>query len=82
MRVGSAVDLVSVPGGRAPGDASVGSAPRGDLRLVRGEPARDAGAALEETVAAARRIRRQIEEQMARALDELLRMRAPRQGPG
>jgi NTP pyrophosphatase (non-canonical NTP hydrolase) len=50
------------------------------LRLVRTSPASDLQAALEETVEAARKVRRDIEERIARALADLLQPHAP--GPG
>ncbi len=77
------MELVLLEGGRA-GDPSVevGSRSSADLRLVREAPANDLQAAIEETVAAARRVRREIEERIAHALDDLLRTRAPEPGPG
>ena len=53
-----------------------GARGRADLRVVP-EPVSDLQAALEETVAAARKIRREIEERIASALDDLSRTRAP-----
>ncbi|ACG72241.1 conserved hypothetical protein [Anaeromyxobacter sp. K] len=41
------------------------------LRVIPGGPAGDLQAAIEETVQAARQMRREIEERIARALDEL-----------
>jgi hypothetical protein len=72
------VELVLLEGGRSADPA--GSTPsRGSLRLVRGRP-NDLQAALEETVAAARKVRHDIEERIARALDDLLPPRAPEPG--
>jgi hypothetical protein len=66
------VHLVVLRGGRADDD---GDAPRAlsrsDLRVIPGGPAGDLHAAIEETVLAARQMRREIEERIARALDEL-----------
>jgi len=76
------VELVLLEGGKALDDASAGSRPRGDLRLISGGSSDDAQAAIEETVAAAQRIRLEIEERITLALDELLCLRAPVQGPG
>ncbi len=45
--------------------------PREALRVIPGGPAGDLQAALEETVLAARQVRREIEERIARALEEL-----------
>ncbi len=70
------VELVVLEGGRSgPGDGVPAS--RGMLHLVRGGPASDLQAALEETVAAARKVRREIEERIAHALEDLQRARAP-----
>ena len=44
---------------------------RADLRVIPGGPDGDVQAAIEETVQAARRMRREIEERIARALEEL-----------
>ncbi|GAO03376.1 hypothetical protein [Anaeromyxobacter sp. PSR-1] len=44
---------------------------RDALRVIPGGPAGDLQAAIEETVQAARQMRREIEERIARALDEL-----------
>ncbi len=71
--------LVVLEGGRP--DGSEESPPsRGFLRLVRTGPSSDLQAALEETVAAARKVRRDIEERIARALEDLLHTRAPDPG--
>ncbi|HEX9242622.1 MAG TPA: hypothetical protein VF875_09305 [Anaeromyxobacter sp.] len=45
--------------------------PREALRVIPGGEAGDLQAAIEETVLAARQMRREIEERIARALDEL-----------
>jgi hypothetical protein len=45
--------------------------PREALRVIPGGEAGDLQAAIEETVRAARQMRREIEERIARALDEL-----------
>jgi hypothetical protein len=73
------VELVVLEGGRSGAD---GESPpsRALLRLVRAGPTSDLQAALEETVAAARQVRRDIEERIARALDDLARTRAPDPG--
>ncbi len=44
---------------------------RHDLRVIPGGPGGDIQAAIEETVQAARRMRREIEDRIARALEEL-----------
>jgi hypothetical protein len=65
--------LVVLPGGRTEGDEG-GSGPalsREALRVIPGGPAGDLQAAIEETVQAARQMRREIEERIARALEEL-----------
>jgi hypothetical protein len=74
------IELVLLEGGRA-ADPAGATPSRGSLRLVRGGPASDLQAALEETVAAARKVRRDIEERIARALEDLIRPRAPEPGP-
>jgi hypothetical protein len=64
--------LVLLRGGRRDGDAPVGGAlPREALRVIPGGPAGDLQAAIEETVQAARRMRAEIEERIAKALEEL-----------
>jgi hypothetical protein len=65
------VRLVVLRGGRANGDAVERAIGREDLRVIPGGPAGDVHAAIEETVLAARQMRREIEERIARALDEL-----------
>ncbi len=87
MEQAGTVELVLLDGGRS-GDADVSREAAGDppparpeLRLIEGGPASDLQAAIEETVAAARNVRREIEERIARALDDLLRTRAPDTGP-
>ncbi len=64
--------LVLLQGGRKEGDAAEAAAPlsRDSLRVIPGGPSGDVQAAIEETVLAARRMRREIEERIARALDE------------
>ncbi len=83
MERSSPVELVLLEGGRA-SDTAEGSAAttpaRGELRVVRGSPG-DLQAALEETVEAARNVRREIEARIAAALDDLLRARAPEPAP-
>jgi hypothetical protein len=73
------VELVLLEGGRS-AEPIGATHSRGSLRLVRTIPANDLQAALEETVEAARRVRRDIEERIARALVDLLQPHAP--GPG
>jgi hypothetical protein len=65
--------LVLLQGGRKEGDAVgvVERLPRDALRVIPGGPAGDLQAALEETVLAARQVRKEIEERIARALEEL-----------
>jgi hypothetical protein len=64
--------LVLLRGGRRDGDAPVGRPlPREALRVIPGGPAGDLQAAIEETVQAARRMRAEIEERIAKALEEL-----------
>ena len=66
------VHLVVLRGGRADDDGTCPRAlSRQDLRVIPGGPAGDLHAAIEETVLAARQMRREIEERIARALDEL-----------
>ncbi len=84
MEARRTVELVLLEGGRSaePDDDPAAAPPaRGSLRLVRPGPPSDLQAALEETVQAARKVRREIEERIARALDDLLRIRAPDPGP-
>ncbi len=76
------MELVVLEGGRSRDASGGGSRSSADLRVVRGAPANDLQAAIEETVAAARKVRREIEERIAHALDDLLRPRAPEPGPG
>ncbi len=65
--------LVLLPGGRQ--DTDEGASParlsRDARRVIPGGPAGDLQAAIEETVQAARRMRQEIEERIARALEEL-----------
>ncbi len=63
--------LVVLQGGRQASDASAGRLPREALRVIPGGPDGDLQAAIEETVQAARRMRQEIEERIARALEEL-----------
>jgi hypothetical protein len=64
--------LVLLRGGRDPGDDLQAPAlSRHDLRVIPGGPSGDIQAAIEETVQAARRMRREIEDRIARALEEL-----------
>ncbi len=67
------VHLVLLQGGRRPDDDEVGDRllRREDLRVIPGGPDGDIQAAIEETVLAARRMRQEIEERIARALEEL-----------
>jgi hypothetical protein len=60
-------------GGRIDGDGGPHRPrlPREALRVIPGGPEGDLQAAIEETVQAARQMRREIEERIARALDEL-----------
>jgi hypothetical protein len=76
---GRPVELVLLEGGRSYDEQDLPS--RGLLRVVR-TPSGDLQAALEETVAAARKVRREIEERIARALDDLMQTRSPESGPG
>lgn len=73
MDEGPRVRLVVLRGGRADeeGGAVERAITREDLRVIPGGPAGDVHAAIEETVLAARQMRREIEERIARALDEL-----------
>jgi hypothetical protein len=63
--------LVLLPGGLGADAASEGRLPREALRVIPGGPAGDLQAAIEETVQAARKMRQEIEERIARALEEL-----------
>lgn len=67
------VHFVVLRGGRGADDPDpAGRAlTRSDVRVIPGGPAGDVQAAIEETVLAARRMRREIEERIARELDEL-----------
>jgi hypothetical protein len=64
------VHLVVLRGGRT-GGAAERALSRSDLRVIPGGPAGDLHAAIEETVLAARQLRRDIEARIARELDEL-----------
>lgn len=65
--------LVLLQGGREDGDGRerAGRLPREALRVIPGGPTGDLQAAIEEAVLAARRMREEIEERIARALREL-----------
>jgi hypothetical protein len=67
------VHLVVLPGGRSRDEAGPAGRvlTRADVRVIPGGPAGDLQAAIEETVLAARRMRQEIEERIARELDEL-----------
>jgi hypothetical protein len=65
--------LVLLQGGRAGEDEEEAAAPalgREDLRVIPGGPDNDVFAAIEQAVLAARRMRQEIEERIARALEE------------
>jgi hypothetical protein len=62
--------LALLPGGRTAADG-VPRLRRDALRVIPGGDAGDLQAAIEETVQAARQMRREIEERIARALEEL-----------
>jgi hypothetical protein len=66
-------NLSLLQGGRTGPDGEPQSArlPREALRVIPGGEAGDLQAAIEETVQAARQMRREIEERIARALEEL-----------
>jgi hypothetical protein len=71
MGDGPKAQLVLLNGGRR-GEAPSGRAlSREALRVIPGGPAGDLQAAIEETVQAARKMRKEIEDRIARALDEL-----------
>jgi dissimilatory sulfite reductase (desulfoviridin) alpha/beta subunit len=64
--------LTLLQGGRTDDGPPTGRAlPREALRVIPGGPAGDLQAAIEETVQAARRMRQEIEERIAKALEEL-----------
>jgi hypothetical protein len=65
--------LCLLQGGRTRGDRGPQRPrlPREALRVIPGGEAGDLQAAIEETVQAARQMRREIEERIARALDDL-----------
>jgi hypothetical protein len=65
------VHLVVLRGGRTGPSAVDRTLSRSDLRVIPGGPAGEIHAAIEETVLAARQLRREIEERIARELDEL-----------
>ncbi len=62
-----------LPGGRSEDDPDPAGRvlTRADVRVIPGGPAGDLQAAIEETVLAARRMRQEIEERIAKELDEL-----------
>jgi hypothetical protein len=66
-------DLRLLQGGRTEHDTGPHRPPlpRAALRVIPGGEAGDLQAAIEETVQAARQMRREIEERIARALEEL-----------
>jgi hypothetical protein len=82
MRRSIPFELVLLDGGRSGESSAEGSPSRADLRVVRADPASDLQAAIDETVAAAREVRREIQERIARALDDLRPRRAPEPEPG
>ncbi len=65
------VRLVLVPGGRLgePEDGAPGALPREALRVIRGGPTGDVATAIKEAIEAARQMRLEIEQRIARALD-------------
>jgi hypothetical protein len=63
--------LILVRGGRKADAPSGRPLPRDALRVIPGGPAGDLQAAIEETVEAARKMRKEIEDRIAKALDEL-----------
>ena len=63
--------LSLLQGGWTAGGAQRPRLPRAALRVIPGGEAGDLQAAIEETVQAARQMRREIEERIARELDEL-----------
>jgi hypothetical protein len=65
------MQLLVLDGGRKAGAPRGAVLPREALRVVPGGAAGDLPASIEETLQAARRVRREIEERIARALEEL-----------
>jgi hypothetical protein len=66
------VTLTLLKGGRTDdGVSSRRALPRAALRVIPGGPDGDLQAAIEETVQAARKMRQEIEERIAKALEEL-----------
>jgi hypothetical protein len=64
--------LTVLRGGRGDEDAPAPPRlPREALRVIPGGPGSDVQAAIEETVQAARKVRQEIQERIARELDEL-----------
>jgi hypothetical protein len=63
--------LLVLDGGRKAGAPSRAAPAQSALRVLPGGPAGELQSAIEETVEAARRVRREIEERIARALEEL-----------
>lgn len=70
---GAPRQLVLLRGGRKEGDEPGSAEPlsRDAFRVIPGGPAGSLEAAIEETVLAARRMRREIEERIARALNQV-----------
>lgn len=78
MEVRRTAELVLLRGGRS--DDEEGPPPSRDhLHLVKTRAA-DPQAALEDAVAAGRRVRQDIQRRIARALEDLVRTRAPDSG--
>ncbi len=65
------VHLVVLRGGRTGAGGVERALSRSDLRVIPGGPEGDLHAAIEETVLAARQLRREIEAKIQRELDEL-----------
>jgi hypothetical protein len=85
MDRGRPTRLVVLQGGRTPGAPRRHLAARPGLRVIPGGPAGDLLASIEVTFDAGRRIRREIEERIARALEDPLRAGDPpalRRRPG
>jgi hypothetical protein len=62
--------LVIIQGGRKATDPASSGLPREALRVIQGGPSADVQQAIERTLAEARRMRREIEERIARSLDD------------
>ena len=87
MQSGRNVDLVLLRGGRPDGDTApppLASSPRSRpvLHVVPAEPREHVPDEDEMTMAAAARVRREVEERTSQALDLVLRVRAPDASPG